>query len=323
MLKNEPFNILEIARKSKFKRFAYFQVTLRDKIKYDIELIDGYIKFTNDEKNKPKRHAIFCCQTYFRNDQLVPPRFNSSFFSYKPEYELYSYETTVIDILLECSDSDFKKMSLDLKSKANEMYLYELLEFFAYKYNLATSGIDFLDVAELFTGSFKCFLYYNSKKIGKYELGNAIISPSLSIINSDSNPKLNLQTVINIDIPPWKYFVNKTKFDYIIYNNLDCVINAAISFESYIISIIKNNKKYDDYKKTYKKQLGFKNALQYCVDNGIINEEFFDKCNDAYEKISLNRSLIIHGAIDTPIIGREQAQKAYDTVVDFFSKIDE
>lgn len=322
MLKNDRFNIFNIAEQNNFKRFIHFQVTLRDKINYDIELIDGFINFSSDSKNHLKRHVIFGCQTLLRSNQLVPPKYNSYFLTYKPILELYSYETTVIDILMECSDNDFKKMEKNLQNGIVEMYLYELLEYFAYKYNLAASGIDFLEACELCTGSFKCMFYYKNNKLNNYVNSNGIITPSLSIIKNEYNSKLNLQKVVNTDIPAWKYFVNKTKYNYLVYNNLDCVLNAAIAFESYLIYLIKQKNTYDNYKKQYKNQLGFRSALKFCLDNNIIDVLFEEKYNSAYEKIGLYRSLIIHGAIDSPIIDREQATSAYNTIIDIFSKID-
>lgn len=322
MFKNERFNIYEVAEKNHFKRFVHFQVTLRDKINYDIELIDGFINFSEDNKRHPKRHVIFGCQTLFRNNQLVPPRFNSYFLTYKPGIEMYSYETTIIDILLECSDNDFKKMSKNIQTGIIEMYLYELLEFFSYKYNLAAAGIDFLEACELCTGSFKCMFYYKSNKTNKYENSTGIITPSLSIIKNEYNSKLNLQKVVNADIPTWKYFVNKTKYSYLVYNNLDCVINAAIAFEAYLIYRIKEEEAYEKYKNEYKNQLGFKSSLKFCLDNNIVDNDFFEKYSSSYEKIGINRSLIIHGTIDSPIIDRKQAKKAYETIIDIFSEID-
>ena len=323
MLKNEKFNIFDIAEKNNFKRFIHFQVTLRDKINYDIELIDGFFNFSSDAKNHIKRHVVFCCQTFLRNNQLVPPRYNSFFLTYKPGIELYTFETTVIDILLECSDNDYKKISNNIKSDTIEIYLYELLEYFSYKYNLATSGKDFLNAYELCTGSFKCFLFYKNKKTGTYENSNGLITPALSIIKNENNSNLNLQKVVNTNIPAWKYFVNKTKFNYLVYNNLDCVINAAIAFESYLIFIIKEEGMYEKYINSNKNQLGFRSSLKFCLDNNIIDNIFAKKYNKGFEKIGLYISLIIHGAIDTPIVNREQARKAFETINETFNEIDE
>lgn len=324
MLKNENFNIFGIAEKNKMKRFIHFRVTLRDKINYDIELINGYLNFTGDAKNRSKRHVIYCCQTYFRENQIVPPRCNSYFVTYKPFEDLYNYETTVIDILLECSDNDFKKALEEVKQNGVKirLYLYELLEYFSYKYNLAVSGNDFLEASELCTGGFRCFFFYKNNKTQKYENAYSIISPSFSLIKNQQNSNLNFQRVVNTKIPAWKFFVNKTKFNYLAYNNLECVINASIALESYLIYLIKQKKTYNQYKKQYKKQLSFKSALKFCLDNKIITEDFALECDKGYKKIGVNRSLIIHGVIDTPIIDREQAKKAYETIVSIFSKID-
>ena len=323
MLKNEQFNIFDIAKKNNFKRFIYFQVTLRDKIKYDIELIDGYLNFVKDSKNKEKNHVIFACQTFFRENQLVPPKYNAYFLTYNPINKTYSYETSIIDILLECSDGVFKKMANNLNNDAIEIKLYELLEYFSYKYNLASSGNDFIDTAELCVGSFKCLFFYRDKKTGEYKNSNGLITPSLSIIKNQNEPNLNFQKVVNTDIPAWKFFVNKTKYYYSVFNNLDCVVNAAIAIESYILFLIKKCNKYGDYKNEYKNTLGFNSALKFCVDNNIIKKEISDMFASGYENIGKYRSLILHGAIDSPIIDRNQAQKAYETIVDLFSSINQ
>lgn len=322
MLKSEKFNIFNIAKKNNFKRFVYFQVTLRDKIKYDIELIDGYINFTGNSKKASKRHVIFACQTFFRTNQVVPPKYNTNFLTYDIMSNTYNYETSVIDILLECSDSEFKNISNDITSKNNESKLYELLEYFCYKYNLATIGNDFINTCELCVGMFKCFLFYRNKKTGEYEQDKGVITP-LSIIKSNRDSELNFQKVVNTEIPAWKFFVNKTKFSYLIYNNLDCVINATIAIESYIIFLIKESGKYDDYVREYTNKLGFQSAIKFSVKNNIINSKMSDIIINGYNKIGTYRSLIIHGVIDSPIIDREQAKKAYETIVDIFSSINQ
>lgn len=323
MLKNGKIGIFDIAKKNNFKRFVHFQVTLRDKINYDIELINGYVNFTSDEKNHPLRHVVFACQTYFRMNQKIPPKYNAFFLSYNPGIDSYNYETSVIDILLECSDSDFKKMSIVIGEKKIQIYLYELLEYFSYKYNLAVSGNDFINISELCVGSFKCMFYFRNKKTGEYENSNGRIYPALSIIECSKKSKLNFQRVVNTDIPAWHYFVNKTKYCYAVYNNIDSVLNASIAIEAYIIFLIRQNNKYDEYINTYTNQLGFKSALNFCVDNKIIGNELKELFKSGYEKIGKYRSLIIHGAIESPIVDREQARRAYEVVVDIFSSLNE
>ena len=319
MLKNETFNIFNIAKKNNFKRFMYFQVVLRDKIKYDIELIDSYVNLNIFSKNIEK-HVIFACQTFGRINQSVPPKYNSSFITY--DLNTYNYETSVIDIILECSDSEFKKYSNDITGKEKEEILFELLEFFCYKYNLATLGNDFINVCELCVGLFKCFLFYRNKMNGEYEHDKGVITP-MSIIKSIGDSELNFQKVVNNEIPAWKFFVNKTKFNYLINNNLDCVINASIAIESYIIFLIKQNNKYKDYIKKYTNKLRFSSAIQFCLDNKIINNNLYDLIVSSYEKIGIYRCLIIHGVIDSPIIDREQAKKSYEIIVDIFSSINQ
>lgn len=321
MLKNQQFNILEIAEKNHFKRFAYFQITLRDKINYDIELVDGYLSFSSDSKTHPKRHVIFGCQTYFRENQLIPPRFNTYFLTYKPILELYSYETTTIDILLNCSDKDLKQISKELKNNGPQTVVYELLEFFTYKYNLAACGNDFLDTRELCTGSLKCFLYYKNKKSNTWKSDDAIIAPSISLIPNNPNQKQNFQDIINTEIPPWKFFENKTMFDYKSYNNLDCVIDAAITFESYLIHTIKKSGTYRTYTSEYKNHLGFSSALEFCKKNELLDNSFATEFGNAFNRINAYRCMIVHGVIDSPIIDRRQAEEAFEIVNDIFSKI--
>ena len=259
MLKNDKFNIFSLAKKNNFKRFVYFKVTLRDKIKYDIELVEGLLKvFDNDEQLK---HIIYACQTIMRNEQSVPPKYNNHFMSYKPIQRTYDYETSTIDILIECSNRDFKIINESIPDNREiiENILYKALEYFVYKYDLAVSGNDFIDTAELCVGSFECFCYYRNKKNGEYESGNCIISPSMSLIKSTNTPNLTFQNIINLDIPVWKFFLNKAKYLYLIHNNLECVMNASIAIEAYIIYIIKKNDKYEKYKKE-NSNLGFRVA---------------------------------------------------------------
>ena len=322
MLKNERFNIDSLAKKNNFKRFVYFKVTLRDKIKYDIELLDGFIDVF--QNNGQLRHVVFACQTVMRNNQSIPPKYNNGFMSYIPFQQVYNYETSTIDILIECSDKDYKTICKDITEnnaiKANEI-LYRALEYFVYKYDLAVSGNDFIETAELCVGSFECFCYYRNKKNGEYDSGNCIISPSMSIIKSNNIQNLTFQNIINADIPVWKFFLNKTKYLYSIYNNLECVMNASIAIESYIIYLIKKADKYEKYKHE-NQSLNYRIALQFAKENNLIDSKDAELFENGYEKISFQRSLIVHGAIDSPIIDREKAKIAYETVIDIFMDID-
>lgn len=322
MLKNEEFNISALAAKHNFKRFIYYRVTLRDKIKYDIELIDCYVNCFEENKFN---HIIYACETKLRNDQSVPPNYNVNFVSYNFEQRKYTYETSNIDVLVECSDREFKLICNDLEKnegKKSEDVLHKALEYFAYKYNLAVSGNDFIETANLCVGNFECFSFYRDKKTGNYKSASALIAPSTSIIKCNNNDNLIFQNIINNDIPVWIHFFNKSKYFYNIYNNLECVMNAAISIEAYIIYLIKNANQYDDYKKKCANYLGYKMALQYAKDNELISTEIANNFENAYEKICVQRSLIVHGAIDSPLIDRERAKIAYETILEVFDPIE-
>lgn len=321
MLKNDKFNIFSLAKKNNYKRFVHFKVTLRDKIKYDIELVEGLLKiFDNDEQLK---NITYACQTVTRKEQSIPPKYNTHFMSYRPIQKTYNYETSTIDILIECSNKDFKIINESIPENREivENILYRSLEYFVYKYDLAVSGNDFIDTAELCVGSFECFCYYRNKKNGEYESGNCIILPSMSIIKSDNNQNLTFQNIINLDIPVWKFFLNKAKYLYLIHNNLECIMNASIAIEAYIIYIIKKNGQYEKYKKE-NNNLGFRIALKFAKDNELIDIKEAELFENGYDNICLQRSLIVHGAIDTPIIDRESAKKAYETIIDIFIDID-
>ena len=323
MLKTDEFNIFSLAQKNSFKRFVHFKVTLRDKIKYDIELLEDSIDIF--ENNNQTKHIIYACQTKTKEGQGVPPKYNCDFMSYDVANRTYKYETSTINILIECSNSDFKMICEDMsnnKAENNEIILFKALEYFAYKYNLAVSGNDFIDTAELCVGSFECYSYYRSKKTGEYEQGNCFISPAMSIIKPESNKKLTFQSIINTNIPVWKYFLNKTKYLYSIHNNLECVVNATIAIESYIVFLVKKAGKYEDYLIKNKNNLGYITSLKYARENNLVNNQLADMFENGYNKICKQRSLIVHGVIDSPIIDRENAKIAYETVVDIFMEID-
>lgn len=323
MLKNDKFNIFALASRKNFKRFIYFKVTLRDKIKYDIELIDC---FENCFDAKKINHVIYACETITRNKQAVPPNYNNNFVAYLPQERTYTYETSSIDILIECSDREYKITCEDLGKnigKKSKEVLYKTLEYFAYKYNLAVSGNDFIETANLCVGNFECYAFFRDKKTGEYKNEKMLITPVTSIIKCNNNyNNLVFQNILNKDIPVWVYFFNKTKYFYIIYNNLECVMNASISIEAYIIYLIKNANRYNDYQKKNKNNLGYRNALQYAKDNRLIDAETASVFKEGYEKICLQRSLIVHGAIDSPLIGREMAKIAYETIIDIFVPIE-
>ena len=321
-MKNDLYDIEKIAEKNCLKRFIYFKVTLRDKINYDIELTDGFVNL-NVSKNNKKNHIIYACQNILREEQKVPPRFNSYFMTYKPDKDVYKYETTTLDILVECSNEEFKRICEKIYEKNNyiELLLRTILEFFAYKYNLAVNGNDFIEGAELCVGNFSCFCFYKDKKNSKYINTHALVAPSMNIINNSINAKSNLQEIINTDIPTWKYFYNKTKFCYYTYNNLDCIINASITFESYLIFLIKENKKYIEYLNNYKNKLGFNSSLQFAKDNKIISDDLFKRIKDEYEKISKYRAEVLHGVIESPIIDRNITEITYKSVINTFNDL--
>ena len=323
MLKNEKYNIVKIANDYGLKRFVYFKITLRDKINYDIELIDSKLILPILGGVNENR-VIFACQTAFREDQKVPPKFNSYFMTYKPFVELYTYETSTIDILLECSDSQLKKINkwvYDDNSNCDELLLRDLLEFFSYKYNLAVFGNDFLESSELCVGSYVYYGFYYDKKSEKYEDIGATIKPSLGIIDNSISDSLNFQSVVNNDIPVWKYFYNKTIFCFKTFNNLECVLNAAITFESYVIFVIKNANKYSEYLAKYRGLLGFNSSIEYAHDSNLLDETLYNNLKNNYEKIGFQRSRIIHGVIDTPLFDRTITEDVYNKTIGIFERI--
>jgi len=88
-----------------------------------------------------------------------------------------------------------------------------------------------------------------------------------------------------------------------------------------LIYIIKKSGAYGANTSEYKNILGFNSALEFCMKNKLLDNPFATGYKNAFNSINTYRCMIVHGAINSPIIDRQQAKEAFEIVDDIFSKI--
>ena len=320
MLKNGKFNIFAIANQYSFKRFLYAEITLRDKLKIDMNILDDKIKLFGNSTSR----VIYVFQTKMIKNQIIPPKHNSQFIIFNPISKTYNYEITTFGIIIECGDRVYKRFQSDIKenSASNiEEILCEVLENFLYNYNFSVNGCDYIRIEDMCVGGAVLYLVYRDKKTGLFNNDNIMIKTSWSILKNKDENTLQYQKVIDSKIPIWKYYINKVKYLYSTNESLECIINSAVAMESYVIWKIKCAQKYEKYIKD--KAYNFNKALMFAKNEKIISEKEYNSLHKGYSKLDKMRCEILHGVIDSPIIKKNDVKRVYEVIVNVFSEIEE
>lgn len=327
MLKGQEFDLLDLANRNSLTNFIHFKVTLRDKLFFELDVINTTIDFAFDSKKVRTRRVIYACNTKWIYKQSTPPGYETGFVSYHFATNQYDFEISYMDIFVEYEIREGEILKKD--SQESDVQIRKLfgkvMENFAYKYNEAAAGKSYLDPVFYSTTAFYFRSFYRDKVTGEYQLNTGKVFPAVgdkAILQTkmwDINKALDSQFVM------WRFYLNKARYCFSLRAYIDCVLYAAISIEAYLIQIIKDNSLYEEYL-TFANNgntLGFTTAKNYIRNNSLLSEKDVKLIDKSYKKIRGYRAKVVHGTIETPYIEKEIAENVYKALENTFKELEE
>lgn len=326
MLKGQDFDLADLANRNSLTNFIHFKVTLRDKLFFELDVINTKIDFAFNGKKTRTRRVIYACNTKWIYKQSVPPGYETGFVSYHFTTNEYDFEISYMDIFVEYDSREDVVLKKD--SQENDVQIRKLfsvvMENFAYKYNEAAAGKSYLDPVFYSTTAFCFRSFYRDKMTGEYQLNTGKVIPAVgdkAILQTkiwDINKALDSQFVM------WRFYLNKARYCFSIRSYIDCVLYAAISIEAYLVQIIKDNGVYEKYLAFANDGniMGFTTAKNYIRNNALLSEEDIKLIDKSYKRIKGYRAKIVHGDTETPYIETEIAENVYKALESTFKELE-
>ena len=197
---------------------------------------------------------------------------------------------------------------------------------FSSKYNESVSGKDFWIPLVSEIGLQFCRLFTRNSLDASYSAKKLIIRKGFFMPISDNHRKENLHKIMDEPYVMWKYFFNKAKYSFDTYDNLECIINSAISLEAYLQEQIRKYNLNDNLDKFIQensiKNISFFQITKFLRLNTVFTKEEENFINKIFGKISGMRNSIIHGKITTPILSRQNANIAKLGIVELYSRFE-
>lgn len=334
MLIGEKYDYNILAAQYDFKNYIVFKCKLPYQNLLDMDIYKAKRTFELSERlalPKRERQVIYALSRNCIKDQAIPSK--GLIFNYNVSQEKYSFFTTDIDILVECFE-DEHNVILQLYKEESEYHdlsilIQTTLSFFAHKYNEVVGGSDFFLPFAGECGAFFSYYIVNNMINEIYKLKTGLIIPSITLVDKPHHQYDNLHTEIDKPFLIWKYYFNKAKYSYYVYDNLDCILSTAISLESYLNYLIDINKlraKYEEHRiqqqKKSKSSKGFFFTLKFLFNEDKISLQEKELISTTYNKIAKFRNDIVHGNIYSPIQDRKNSTIAYEAVVDLYKNIE-
>ena len=305
-----------------FKNILLYKMTIPYEFKIsDKDLILSFNSQLDEVLDKRIRRVIIHKEDVFVEDQLVPP--NNTFFS-KAKLDgkniTYSYNVSSMEIQLEIYDEEVDKIREYFKCNNNILKLSNILQnvllVFSYLYNQSMAGEEFFVP---FVNNYAPFVSRLLTSANNYNDNDVIISVSYQLEKIKNGKIIDIKSAQKFI---WKYYFNRAKNAYNLYENLDVILYCSISFESYLTYLIDENSlrdKFDSYKRT-KRNVDFNKKVDFLEENQIINDEKAGKLKESFKSFKKNRNDIVHGDFFSPFVERKKAEECIVSVIDFYNR---
>ena len=302
-----------------YKNVLMFKAT----IPYEFSLEeDNYSFATNSELdiNLKKRRRLFTIhrENMFVEDQHVPST-NSYFSKLTFPNLLFSYNISKVEVQIEIFDDEVNSIKdyYSSDSKGREFLsgiLQNILLIFAQLYNQTMGGEDFFKPVVDYYGPFISALFENSSE----KPCKAITSVSYGIPKIKNERKIVLNELIPTQ---WRFYFNRAKNSYNLYDNVDAILSGAISLESYVMWLIKIYELKDEVESLKNKngKISFFQEVKILKKNRIINKEIEKAIIKTFCEFKNYRNEIVHGELDSPFDMREVATKCINSIIQFYN----
>ena len=308
-----------------FKNFIYFKTIMPYELKLSKNsyIFETDIKFSNELFEKKRRFRILSRDMMVK-DQIIPPS-NSNFAVFNPATQRYTYNVSSVDIQLEIFDEEVEFAKEYFHNKKNDIEILSgifqnILLVFSQAYNEALAGTEFLKPVANHYGPFLTSFIFKENNEPKMYGTKMTVSYSLM--------KINKQKVFDIDDVKteclmWRYYFNKAKNSYDLFDNLDTILSAAISLESYAVNLLKENnlEKEVEQIKSIKGNISFFDEIKLLEKNSVIDKQKAKKIKQCFSKLKDNRNMIVHGDLDSTIISRDYAEESINSLIELYENI--
>lgn len=161
-------------------------------------------------------------------------------------------------------------------------------------------------------GAERALIFQLNETKNSFEIISGLMSQGYRLKKEKRLHQSSYTYINNDSICIWRYYANKCEISYNFYQNLDCVLFAAMAIESYInhLYIVNGLDNHDD--NVFK-------SLKYLKENNLISLDDYKEIKSSFGKIHVFRNEIVHGKIQSIFQEREKAQEAYETIVAFFN----
>lgn len=268
--------------------------------------------FDSDLLNQTDRYIAFSGSRHWVDDQKTAARYSTLSVGGGGNTVLITEVVVAIQINRIEFDSIANLFSLqvdELKAELNAI-LQNVVEIIAYRYNEKSNGESFMFPTCMDCDRIHCGLYKNF--IEKRLLSKQFIianqpSPSGNSWDETAISTSNMENVIE----SWRYFKNKSNYEYKSNLCLESIISAAISIETYILSTVKSfcsseeseiqytsEKVTNENGATVGKFLTMTKLIKKLIDDKrIVFSKSKTKICNCVEKILTPRNDIMHGKL--------------------------
>ena len=197
--------------------------------------------FDSELLNQTDRYIAFSGSQHWVNDQKTTARYSTLSVGGDGNTVLITEVVVAIQINRIEFDSIANLFSLqvdELKAELNAI-LQNVVEIIAYRYNEKSNGESFMFPTCMDCDRIHCGLYKNF--IEKRLLRKQFIIANQTSPTGDSWDETAISTSnMENEIERWRYFKNKSNYEFKSNLCLESIISAAISIETYILSVVKS-----------------------------------------------------------------------------------
>jgi len=315
------------------KNYIHFKVSIPFDFEMDKTNFIVQTKAIDKDENKKRRTIIFYFKRHYVENQSVPAtnsiistmKFDNSVKPNEDELDLsflkYSYFISYFDIRCELLAEEYEQFDDSNEYiKVCSFILQNILNVLANHFNETRGGNLYFKPNVNYYGPFFASVYKENELYCP-----PVISVSYSLNNMT---KSKVKNITEGTIMPWRLYFNRAKNAFMMLDNLDAILFSAISIESYVMWLIRNNNlenKLDILRqnKGENGSISFFEEVKVLKENGIIDNSKAKDLKSTYGKFKDFRNKIVHGDLNSYYVAYEEAGEAIALIVLFYKKYEE
>lgn len=233
---------------------------------------------------------------------------------------LYKSEISKVCVFVEIKDDEYDNVCSIFKANKDQraLLLHNIMYILRNKLTEIRTDTFDLDVSQF--GAERVMLLSHDNSFEILTADHFTISPKYNYKKKYQLPIGGTEQVNGSSVIIWRYYAKKCEMAFNEYQNLDCILFAGITFESYASQLLHENGLYEKY---YSDNVnpGFFDIIKYLKEKEAINNEQYKLLKETFGKIKDYRNDVVHGKINSIMQERNKAITAYNSVVTAFSTI--